>query len=52
MDFTSEERKYIDWKLKMSDEMQMKNGNKTYTIEELKKEFSLIKNDERYYNRI
>lgn len=35
MKFSKEEREYIDRELAKSDETQRKNGNKTYTIEEV-----------------
>ena len=34
MDFTPEEREYIDSQLKLADEMQKRNGNKLYPFEE------------------
>ena len=35
MEFTPEQRAYIDEQLRLSDEMQKRNGNKTYIIEEV-----------------
>ena len=49
MDFTPEQRKYIDWKLKMSDERQLRNGNKTYTLEEIQKKFAKPKTGAEIY---
>ena len=34
MDFTPEEREYIDSQLRLADEMQLRNGNKLYPFEE------------------
>ena len=39
MDFTSEERAYIDEQLRIADEMQARNENKLYPFEEVKKRF-------------
>ena len=41
MDFTPEERAYIDMKLRLADEIQARNGNKLYTLEEIKEKFSM-----------
>lgn len=39
MEFTEEERKYIDWKLRLADEIQLRNGNKLYPFEDVAKRF-------------
>ena len=39
MDFTPEQRAYIDWKLKLAEETQLKNGNKLYPFSEVKRNF-------------
>ena len=35
MDFTPEEREYIDKKLRLADEMQLRNGNKLTPFEDV-----------------
>ena len=34
MQFSKEEREYINKKLKEAEELQLKNGNKTYSLKE------------------
>lgn len=34
MEFTPKQRAYIDWKLKLADEIQERKGNKLYPFEE------------------
>ena len=54
MEFTPEQRAYIDWKLKLCEETQRKNGNKTYTLEEVRQRHckNLIKKEEKKYRTI
>lgn len=48
--FTPEERKIIDRLLEESDEIQRRNGNRTYTIEEMKELYKKSKENAYLFN--
>ena len=54
MDFTPEEREYIDWKLKLAEETQKRSGNKTYTLEEVRQRHckNILKKEVKKYRTI
>ena len=53
MQFTEKQKQIIDRLLSESDEEQIKNGNTTYTQEEMVKFFSIPKEErELHYNKL
>lgn len=40
MKFTQEQINYINYKLRLADELQAKNGNKLYTLEEIQEKYT------------
>ena len=53
MKFSKEEREYIDKELAKSDETQRRNGNKTYTLEQVASMLGIKRErDIKFENRI